>query len=74
MNLKSHSDKMKDEDFTVEYHTERWPKDSNKKIGFFYSNSLIPSTKDNFFSNEKKYKYCINSLNVLPYAEIGASL
>ena len=38
----------------------RWWK---RNISFLYSNSLIPSTKDSSFSNEKKYEYCVNSLN-----------
>ena len=64
MNLKSFPNKIKDEDYAVEHYTEGWPRNSNEKIGFLYPNSLIPSTKDSLFSNEKKYKYNINSFNV----------
>ena len=60
VDLKSLPDKMKDEDYAIEYYTEGWPKYSDEIIGFWYPNSLMPSTKDTYFSNEKKYEYCIN--------------
>ena len=63
VNIKSLPDKMQDKDYAIGYYTEGWPKDAYEKIGFLYSNSLITSTKDCYFSNEKKYEYCINSLN-----------
>ena len=44
---------MQDEDYAVNYYTEEWPKDSNKRIGFLYPNSLIQSTKDCYFLYEK---------------------
>ena len=61
--LKSLPDKMQDKDYAMEYYIEGWPKDANEKIGFLYSNSLIPSTKDYHFLNEKKHKFYIDSLN-----------
>ena len=61
VNLKYY--KIKDEDCAAEYYTEGRPKDCNEKISFLDPYSLIPSTKDSFFSNEKKYEYCTNSLH-----------
>ena len=45
---------MQNEDYGVDYYTEGWPKDSNEKIDFLHPNSLIPSTKKDYFLNEKK--------------------
>ena len=62
MNIKSLSDKMDDKNFAVNNCTEGWPKDSKETIGYLYSHSLIPLTKDCYFS-KKKYEYCVNLLN-----------
>ena len=61
VNIKYVANKMQDEDYVVDHFTEGWPKDSKEKISFIFSNSIIPSTKDYYFFNEKKYEYCVNS-------------
>ena len=47
---------MQDEDYTIRYYAEGWPKDANEKIGFLYPNTLISLTKDCYLSNEKIYE------------------